>query len=310
MDLNTVLSQVSVLFILLVIGIVLRKKDILNDTLGKGISNLIVYATLPALLITSMNYEFSSEMLTNGLLILLIGPLVYIFVSLIALLYVKINKIENPAKGIYLFITIFPNVGFMGYPVVEVVFGKVGIFYAALFNLWFNILLWTLGVILVNTKEKKKIDFKMLLNPGTVSIAIGLILFLFSIKLPAPIYDSLDSLGSTTIPLAMIVIGSMLGESSVKGVLKNKLLLGSTFVRLILMPLPLLIVLSLLPLPNIVIGTVAIVMAMPSAANAAIFARRYDSDYQLASEGVFLSTLFSIVTIPGFIFILIRILGL
>ncbi|MBS4538305.1 AEC family transporter [Clostridium sp. D2Q-11] len=310
MDLLSVLSQVSVLFILLIIGIVLRKVNILNDTLGKGLSNLIIYATLPALLITSMNYDFSPEMLNNGLLILAIGPLVYIFVGLIAYLYVKINKIENPEKGIYLFITIFPNVGFMGYPVVEVVFGKIGIFYAALFNLWFNILLWTLGIILVSTKEKTKINLKMLLNPGTISIAIGLSLFLFSVKLPGPIYDSLNSLGGTTIPLAMLVIGSMLGESSVHGVLKNKLLIGSTFVRLILMPLPLLIVLSLLPLPTIVVGTAAIVMAMPSAANAAIFARRYDSEYKLASEGVFLSTLLSIITIPAFISILIKVLEL
>lgn len=310
MDLLSVLSQVSVLFILLIIGIILRKLNILDDYLEKGLSNLVIFATLPALLITSMNYEFSQDMLNNGLLILGIGPIVYIIIGLISYLYVKTNKIEGPDRGIYIFMTMFPNVAFMGYPVVNIVFGEIGIFYAALFNLWFNILIWTLGIMLVNPKGNNKLSLKSLLNPGTISIVIGLSLFLFSIKLPRPIFDALDSLGNTTTPLAMMVIGSMLGESSIVGIFKNKILLGSTFIRLIFMPAVILILLSLTPLPPMLAGIISIIMAMPTAANAAIFARRYDSDYKLASEGVFLTTLLSIGTIPIFISILMKVLEL
>ncbi|MBS4536423.1 AEC family transporter [Clostridium sp. D2Q-14] len=310
MDILSVLSQVSVLFILLIIGLILRKFNIIDSYVEKGISNLVIFATLPALLITSMNYEFSSDMLNNGLLILRAGPIIYVITGIIAYLYIKINKIEGQEKGIYIFMTMFPNVGFMGYPVVSIVFGEIGIFYAALFNLWFNILLWTLGVILVNPKNNTKLSFKALINPGTISIFIGLALFLFSINLPTPIFDALDSLGNATTPLAMIVIGSMLGESTLTEIFKNRFLIGSTFIRLVFIPAALMIILSIIPLPSMLAGIIAILMAMPTAANAAIFAKRFDSDYKLASEGVFLSTLLSIITIPLFISILMNVLEL
>lgn len=308
MNIISVLSQVSVLFILLIIGIVLRKAKIMSDELGKGLSNLIIYATLPALIITSMNYEFSKDMLNNGLIILALGGGIYLFAGLIAYLYVKINKIENPDKGIYLFIIIFANVGFMGYPIIEVVFGKIGVFYGALFNLWFNILLWTVGVILANPKNNTKINLKTIINPGTISIIIGITLFIFSIQLPGPLFNALNSLGEATTPLAMIVVGSMLSESKLSEVFTNIKLIGSAIIKLIIIPLPILFVLTLLPIPDIVKGVPIIIMSMPSAANAAIFARRYDSDYRLASQGVFLSTLLSLVTIPIMISILLNVI--
>lgn len=309
MDLMTVLSQVLVLFILITIGLLLKKINIITDSLGKGLSDFIVYATLPALLVTSMNYDFSKEMLNNGLLVLVIAPFAYLFAILIGFLFIKFNHVKEPDRGIYLFSTIFPNVGFMGFPVVSVVYGEIGLFYAGLFNLWFNILLWTLGMVLTSPKKNTKINFKMLINPGTIAIIIGLLLFLFSIKLPAPIFDSLNSLGNTTVPLAMIVIGSMLGDSSIKSVIKNKRLTASVLIKLIIIPIPLMFILSFLPIPKIVAGIIAISMAMPVAANAAIFARKNDSNYKLASEGIFLSTLLSIGTIPIFISILIKVIG-
>ncbi|WP_130805757.1 AEC family transporter [Senegalia massiliensis] len=309
MDLTTVLSQVLVLFILITIGVILRKFNIINDSLGKGLSNFIVYATIPSLLITSMNYDFSKEMLSNGVLVLAIGPFAYVFAMLVGYIFTKIKHIENPDRGIYQFATIFPNGGFMGFPIVAVVYGEIGIFYSGLFNLWFNILLWTLGMILSTPNKNKNINFKMLINPGTIAITIGIVLFLFSIKLPTPLFQALDSLGNTTIPLAMVVIGSMLGESNIKNVISNKLIVITTFLRLIIIPLPLLFILNLLPLPKIVIGIIAITMSMPVAANAAIFARKNNSNYKLASELVFLSTLCSIATIPIFISLVIKIVG-
>ncbi|MGO1820438.1 MAG: AEC family transporter [Senegalia sp. (in: firmicutes)] len=310
MDLSTVLSQVLVLFILITIGLILKKTNIFEEDFIKGLSNFIIYATLPALLVTSLNYDFSKELLNNGLLILIIGPFAYLFAILIGLLFVKLKHIKEPDRGIYLFSMIFPNTAFMGYPVSLLIYGEKGLFYAVIFNLLFNMLLWTLGVILTNPKSNTKINFKMLINPGTISIAIGLVLFLFSITLPRPLFDALDSLGKATTPLAMIVIGTMLGDSSVGNVIKNKKLIAVVLIRLIIIPIPILFILSVLPIPKMVAGVIAILMAMPVAANAAIFARRSDSNYKLASESVFLSTLFSIATIPIFISLVVKLIGM
>ncbi|MTI65543.1 MAG: AEC family transporter [Firmicutes bacterium] len=304
MSLSLIASQVSVLFILLGIGLILKKVNLITDELNKGLSSLIIYATLPALIITSMNYEFSKDMFTNGMKVLGIGFFVYLFVLLLGFIFSKVFHIENPQKGVYLFLLMFSNVGFMGYPITEVVFGKIGVFYAAIFNIWFNILIWTLGVLLLNPKKKNNLNFKSLLNPGTISLFIGFFLFIFSLKLPKPLFMALDSLGKATTPLAMMVVGSLLGDVKISNIIKNKKLLIVSLLRLIIIPLTVLLLLLPFNLEETIMGVIVLIVSMPSAANAAIFARRYDSDYSLASQGVFITTLFSIVSIPLIIFIM------
>lgn len=297
MTLDSIITQVSVLFILLLIGFILKKINIMTDELGKGLATLIIYVTLPSLIITSMNYKYSEEMFGNTIKIFIIGFLIYSVAIIIALIFTKAFKINNPQSGVYKMLIIFANVGFMGYPVVEVVFGKVGVFYAAFFNLWFNILLWTLGVLFVSS-DNKKINLKSIVNPGSVAIILGFTLFIFSIKLPDVLYIPLRKLGDSTTPMSMLVVGSMLGDAKFKEVFMNYKLFVVGFLRLIFIPTLLMIVMSKLNLPSIVKGVPIIIMCMPSAANAAIFSRKFDSDYRLASQGVFLTTLFSIFTIP------------
>ncbi|RKD32243.1 AEC family transporter [Thermohalobacter berrensis] len=306
MEFTAISNQVLVLFILLVIGFILRKFDLMNDELNKGLSNLIIYVTLPALIITSMNYEFSQDKLNNSIKLLIIGFFIYIFMILLSLLYTKIFHIEEPQRGVYQFLIIFANVGFMGYPIVEVIFGKIGVFYAAIYNLWFNIILWTLGIILINPKHDKNINFKNLINPGTVSLLIGFIIFIFSIKLPQPIYVSLDRLGASTTPMAMLVVGSLLGDAKIGEIFTNKHLIITTLIRLIIIPAILIMGLSLFKLPDVVKGIPVVIGSMPAAANMAIFARKFNSDYRLASQGVFFTTLVSIGTIPLVIFMLLN----
>lgn len=304
MSFSSVLIQASVLFILLIIGFILKKIKIMTDELGKGLSTLIIYVTLPSLIVTSMNYKFSQDMLQNSIKLITIGFFVYMFMIIISIIFVKVFHIEVSQKGVYQFLIIFANVGFMGYPIVEVVFGKVGVFYAAIYNLWFNIMIWTLGIILINPKNEKKINLKALINPGTVSILLGFTLFIFSIKLPKPIYISLNKLGASTTPMAMLVVGSLLGDAKFKEIFGNSKLFIVALLRLIIIPLSVLFVLTRLNLPPVVAGIPVIISSMPTAANAAIFARRFDSDYRLASQGVFLTTLISIATIPLILFIL------
>ncbi|EOD00726.1 AEC family transporter [Caldisalinibacter kiritimatiensis] len=299
MDFISVLNQASVLFILLIIGFVVKKFNIMTDELGKGISKLVIYVTLPALIITAMNYKFSEEMMENSIKLLLIGIGVYAFILLISVVFLKVFHVEDIKKrGVYQFLTIFGNVGFMGYPIVEVIFGKIGVFYAAIYNIWFNILIWTLGVILVTPERNNKINLRSLINPGIISIGIGFLLFLFSIELLEPIYISLDKLGASTIPMSMLVVGSLLGDMKFKEIFTNSRLMVSALIKLIIIPLVVYFVLSMFNLSPIVIGIPVIISAMPSAVNAAIFARIHESDYRLASQGVFLTTTLSIITIP------------
>ncbi|MTI65544.1 MAG: AEC family transporter [Firmicutes bacterium] len=298
-----IITQVSVLFILLSVGFICRKINLITDDLIKGLSNIIINVCLPALIITSLNYKFDKGLFKNTLILLIVSLFIYIALFIVGYIFTKVLSIKNSEKGVYIFLLVFSNVGFMGFPVINIVYGNIGIFYSSFILLWFNLLLWTVGIILVNPKDKFKL--KSVINPGIISLCIGLAIFIFSLKIPKPIYLSLKSLANTTTPLAMMVVGALLGSVKLKSLFKDFKLLTFVLLKLLLIPLVLLIVLKFFIIPDIIIGILVIIFSMPSAVNASIFSRRYDSDYILASKGVFLTTFFSIVTIPLIIYTLI-----
>lgn len=302
MSFISIAIQISTLFSLILAGFIANKKGIISNALNKELGNVILYITLPALVIKSMQYDFSKEMVNKSFITVIISIAIYIFVILFSYLAAKILKLEGKNKDIIQFLLIFPNVGFMGYPIVHSVFKDIGVFYAALFNMPFDIIIWTLGIVIMCRSSKKgtKLDLKKIfLNPGLPSIIIGYTLFLFSIKLPTPIYDTLNVLGSSTTPLSMILVGSILSQSNILEAFKNKKLLIVSFLRLLLIPFLIYIVLkNVFSLSGLILGVPFIISAMPSAANAAIFAVRFDNDDVLASQGVFITTLLSILTIP------------
>lgn len=304
MEFTTVLEQAAVLFILIIIGFILKKIKIITDEFGKGLTSLIIYITLPALIITSMNYDFSKEMFDNSIKIVIFGAGVFLFMILVSIVFNKIFHAENPQRGVYQFLIVFPNTGFMGYPILLSVFGQIAIFYGAIFNMLFNLLLWTLGVIFVSQEKDTKINFKMIINPGIISVIIGFLLFILSIDLPYVIFRPLELIGDTTTPLAMMLVGSLLGDAKIKEMFSNMKLFIISLVRLIIIPCSLLFLFSLINLPYIVSSTLIILSGMPSAANAAIFSRKYNSDYKLASQGVFMTTLLSIGSIPFLIYLI------
>ena len=303
-----VLNQTMILFILIFIGFIIKKKNIITDQMTKDLSGLILNVTLPFMMIAAMNYSFSLEMLNNSMLTLVYGAISYGIVIVIAVIFNKVFKTNESQRGVYSFLIVFPNTGFMGFPVLMAMFGDIGIFYGAIYNLLFNLLTWTLGVkymTIHNAAENKSSSgLKNFINPGFISVFIGLLVFISPVKLPNIIYSPLKLLGDTTTPLAMLVAGAMLADIKISEVLGNKKLYILTIIRLLLAPMSMLLVFSIFRVPSIVKGVLVILTGMPSAVNTAIFATRYNSDSKLASQGVFITTLLNILTAPLIIYLL------
>ncbi|OPJ56063.1 AEC family transporter [Alkalithermobacter paradoxus] len=308
MNFITIFSQILVLFSLILIGYIANKKGIITKDSNKDFSGLILNVTLPALIIKSMQYSFSREMFGKSMKILGISLLVYALAISFSFLITKMSKIEGKEKDVFQFLLIFPNVGFMGYPVINSIYGEIGVFYTSIFNMIFDLLIWTLGVMIMSRSSESKNNLKLkkiISTPGLIAVFIGYSLFLLSISLPKPIYDTLNLLGNATTPLAMIVVGSILAGSKMDMAFKNVKLTIISFIRLIFIPICVYFLLrNVLRLEGLLLGIPVIVFSMPSAANAAIFATRYDNDHILASQGVFLTTLFSVITIPLLIIML------
>ncbi|HWQ73455.1 MAG TPA: AEC family transporter, partial [Desulfitobacteriaceae bacterium] len=162
----------------------------------------------------------------------------------------------------------------------------------------YNILTYTLGEMLFTDNKDFKAFKKSLINPGNIAVLIGLLLFIFSIKLPYQIQATLDTIGGTTTPLSMLIVGSMLAEIEVKELFKGFELYYGSFIRLVAVPLLVYGFLKIIGVSGMDLGIPVLIAAMPAAANSVIFATRYGGDSEFASRMIFITTVLSAITIP------------
>ena len=211
-------------------------------------------------------------------------------------------------RGIYSFMMVFSNSLFLGIPVAEALFGEVAIFYAALINIPFCLLLYTLGVTLVSEKKQEgaqKFQWKLLLNPGALAALLGLVLYVFRVPVPGVLRDTLSLMGKITTPGAMLIIGSTLAGIAVKDLFNDPGLYVTCAVRLIVFPVLLRFTMAPLISDPAVLGTLVALAATPVATNSTMLCMEYGGDYETASRGIFLSTLLSMVTMPVMIWLLL-----
>ncbi|MFP4697924.1 MAG: AEC family transporter [Eubacteriales bacterium] len=305
---TVILNQLVILFALISIGYLLNRIDIIDNMTNKKLSSLVVYVTAPALIIAGMSAPDIVDSDINIVQIVIISIGCYVFLYLMSLMTPKLLKIPSKDIGIYQFMVIFSNVGFMGFPVIESIYGKGAIIYAALFNLPFYFLIYTLGIYLISLHGDKyfRFNWRLLANTGVIAVFIGLFFFLTKIPLPIFLYGTVGMLGDLTTPLAMLIIGSSLANIPLKSVLLNIKIYLFSILKLIVYPVVIWIILSNILDNSLLIGVSVVIAGMPVAANAVMLSKEFDGNEEVASEGVFLSTLLSIITIPLLVFILTR----
>jgi predicted permease len=295
-----VFNKVLTLFLIIIIGYIGRKFKVLDGKIIKGLTGLMVNITLPALLVNSINQDFSPELLAGGIKMLLISVGVYglsLIVALFAPYFLKTKNKED--LGVYQFMIMLSNVGFMGIPVLSAIFGEWVLFYVGIYNLPFNFVAFSIGLMMLNQGNTNgKFNPRLFLSPGVVSIFVGLILFAFNINLPEAIDGTLNLVGDTTTPLSMLVIGGMLAEVKMKETWSNWRIYIVSLVRLIILPLLVFIIIKPFAEDVYMLAIPVMVTAMPAASFVSVLADQYGGNAILGSQGVFLSTLFSVITIP------------
>ena len=293
-----VVEQVLVLFMLIVVGYGIKKLGIVSEAINKEIGNLVINIALPAFLIVSMNMKFSMEMMWNSGIFVIISFGVYAFFAVAAKFISRLLRVEGKSQDVFEYVLLFSNVGYMGYPVIHVVYCETGVLYTAIYNLSFSLLVWSYGVYLMNRHSDHKEKRKGFLNPGLVAVLIGFVMFAFSIEMPRPVFQTLKMIGDTTTPLSMMFIGFILAESKLSELLTDWKIYALSGIRLLILPMMVFAGLSMLGLKDMMLTIPVIIAAMPAAANTAIIAAKYHSDFKLASQVIFVSTLISVLTIP------------
>ena len=307
MAIMEVINSLFMIFIMIIPGIIFQKKGLIDANQSKGISTIVVNLTWPCLVIDAMQVEFSQKIFRSSQYIFVIVLLIFAITFAIAFLLVKMMKIKREQSGIFAFMLVFANTGFMGIPVINALYGKQAVFYASVIEMVNDIMLFTVGIMLIqfSAGAKTKIRFKEFLTPGMIGVVIGYVMFLCNLKLPGFLGHSVNIIGAATTPLTMFVIGIQIGQLKLKELLGNWSIYVMSFVKLLIIPTITLLITRFIFVDTSLLAKVLIIsFAMPVAACTTIFSQQYNADVGFATKGVLLSTVLSVATIPIFAMIL------
>ncbi|SFJ28508.1 AEC family transporter [Terrisporobacter glycolicus] len=305
MDIGVIVNQMLVLFIVMIIGYITNKKNILDVNVNKKISSLLLNITAPALILSSVVNRDKAGDPKLVLDIAVLAIILYAILPFLGIVLAKILKVPKEDENLYQFMTIFSNVGFVGFPVIESIFGSEAVFFAAIINLVFNVFCYSYGIYLISESNKLSFDIKTLINPGIIVSIIAIIIYITNIEVPLVIKETTSMIGGITTPLAMMLIGSSLGEIPIKEVFLEKRLYPYTFIKQIIMPIIFFLILKPFVTNELILGIIIIVSAMPVATITIMFCNEYEGNISLASKTIFITTLCSIVTIPALVYILL-----
>lgn len=289
-------TQVLVLFILIGVGALLTKVGLITDKGSRTMTDVVLYAVTPCVIINAFQREYQPEML-SGLLIALLAAFLSLGFSVILaeILYRK----KDISRGVVLkFAVVFSNCGFMALPLQKAILGEDGVFYGAAFVAMFNIFMWTYGLIAMSGKTKLRAALKAVVNPGIIGTVIGVVFFVFSVKLPTVIMSPVSMLASLNTPVPMLVIGYHLMYSDLRKVLKDKDAYIAMALRLIVLPLAVMGVMLMLKIDATITTATVIAVSSPVAAFTTMMATKYGRDTELSAGIVSASALFSLLTMP------------
>ncbi len=308
MDIANVIEKMVMLFFIMLAGFVGNKAGVIDGESNKRFSALVVNITAPALILASSADENLSGSKSAAVLVLALSFGIYLFLILFSYITGYLFRKEPQGSGFFRFMTIFGNNAFMGIPIVDAVFGTV--FYAAIFNLPNNLLVYSLGTHLLSQKSgaKNKFQWKRVLNPGTISAFVALVMFLVDLRFPKPVLNTLHTLGNVTTPLSMIVIGSTLAGATLKSTFCNWKIYFFGVLKLLIVPICVFGLGQFFIKDTLILGVLTVVTAMPCAAVSTMLCQECDQDSETAAKYVLVTTLMSVITIPILAFVLSKIL--
>lgn len=300
------LQQMLVLFIIMMIGFIAYKKNIITDETSKKLSAIVVNISNPALILSSVtgNATVTGAELVETMFVA-IG--MYVFLIAVAVLVPVIIKAPARDRGTYRVMTIFGNVGFMGFPIISSLYGGGALLYASLFLLPYNILIYTYGVWEMckssgegsgAVKKSGRESIKQIFNIGVIFCIIAVVVYALGIKFPAWVNTTVSMLSSTTAPLSMMVIGASFATMNFKKVFLNVRTWVFSALRLLVIPVLGTFLVSLVTDNPSIIGVTMVMLGVPVGSMTAMLAQEYGGDYALSSETVAMTTLLSVVTFP------------
>jgi len=290
------LSTQALMFIYMIVGVVMVKTKILKKEGRPSLIGILINITLPCMILHSFEQDVGIQELIAAGQALIISACCCVGAYLIGLLIWRKKPAEK--RAVMEFATMFSNQGNAGLPIIQLVFGSQGVFYTSFLLIPVRVLMWTLGVSLFVKQQGKDRWKTLLINPSLLVVFVGLFILLTPFKLPGPVSTAVTNIGNMTGPLSMMIIGASLADMNLREALLDKDVYILSFVRLLGLPVLSMVVLRALGVDTLLWQVQATLIAMPSATNTAVLAEMYGRDHSFAAKCVFVTTIFSLVTVP------------
>ncbi len=302
-DIMTLFKQVLLLVMMLIPGVIMCRLKFGGKDFAKGIANLVLYIAQPAMIVHPFIRNFEKRLL-GGILGVLVFSFIahFLFLGIAMLLF---GKTEEQKKNVLRFAILFSNSGYMGIPLIEALLGGEAAIYATVFNVAFHFFVWSVGCYIYTGDKKYISPRKMLLNPATISVYIGVLIFILPINtlIPEVAVSAAEMLKNLVAPLSMLLVGYHMANADFKGRINSGDLWLSIFTRLIVCPAAVFILIKLVQLAGIydnysVATVVLLASATPAATATSMFAEKFDGDTATSGVLVPLSTICAVATMP------------
>ena len=305
MNFSALLTIIATLFLLMACGFYARKRGIIDDVASKRLSSLIIKIGQPMMIISALTEaEFSYDNLRDGLWIVLLGMVFHVVVGILAFLLCKGFRDPDERK-ITEFSLMFTNGGFIGFPIMEALFGPKGLFLAAFFNISFHLFIWSWGIaILARGRSDIKLTVrKIFVNLGSVPCLIGVLIYMLAIPfpgfaLPAFLSKFMLYLSNLCTPISVLITGALLATRTPKQIFGSPKIYYFSAMKLITLPLIVCVIGKLIGLPHDMVLFATVEAALPSAASITMFSEMYGLNSGYASQTVGTSSLLSVGTMP------------
>ena len=304
------LKQMAILLTFIAIGYVMNKAKLVNANVGAVFATAVTFFFMPMTCFNTMIKNTNLENIIVKWPVLLVSVIFLISSFFLAKFISNFFTKDKMEHAVYTYSFVITNLGYMGYPIVEAVFGEIGLYYFMLFCLPLNIFLNTIGMNMLT--QRTKINFKMLLNPIIIALVLGVVLGLLGVKLPDFIFDITNTGAACTTPCAMILLGFVLAKTPFIKIVLNPKMYIAAVIRLIALPLIFggitFALCYFLKLDMLYVFLVVAVSCLPMGSNTIVFPESIGKDGTLGAQSCFVSTIMALITLPVMFMLLTEIL--
>ncbi len=294
-----VANQMVVMFILIMVGYLIRRVNLVDHAGSKTLSNVLLLLVNPVLIMNSfLTVEYDVSKVRNLLLTFLFAVITHLLGIIAARIMLPGKEPDNMIEH---YSAVYSNCGFMGIPLVQSILGAEGVFYVTAYLVVFNFLTWTHGLIIITGDASPRQLLKGLRSPVMFTMLAGIACYFLKIRIPANVGSALTYIAGMNTPLGMFVAGAALAEGHPLAALKKGRVYMVAAAKLFVMPLLAMAVMLIFRPTDAVYYTVIAAAASPVATTCTMMALRYDRNYHYASELYVVTTLMSMVSIPAVI---------